>query len=185
MGIILSRAALDPAPRIEFFYVVLIFLVFVSYAGTSMSLSSWWFTVWKWDSFFRQLCFLHQRGRLMCFVFLCLGTLHPSSPITLKNGGGKERFNERNGAIDPPFILMGHRSQSIMGLLILLLKGGGGQGEVGRRREGVWQVCWEICHPIYVFLACIDRPTSFIISGSMSAKAYWNIASKTISSQDF
>lgn len=78
----------------------------------------------------------------MCFVFLCLGTLHPSSPITLKNGGGKERFNERNGAIDPPFILMGHRSQSIMGLLILLLKGGEdrerwgeGEREFGRSAE--------------------------------------------------
>lgn len=77
----------------------------------------------------------------MCFVFFCVSALHPSSPITLKNGGGNERFNERNGAIDPPFILMGHRSQSITGLLILLLKGGGGQGEVGRGREGVWQVC--------------------------------------------
>lgn len=151
-------------------------------------LSSWWFTAWKRDSFFRQLCFfcIKEDGWCVLFFFASRHSLHPSSPITLKNGGGNERFNERNGAIDPPFILMGHRSQSITGLLILLLKGeGGGQGEVGRGREGVWQVCWEICHPIYVFLACIDRPTSFIISGSMAAKAYWNTASKTISSQVF
>lgn len=80
----------------------------------------------------------------MCFVFFCVSALHPSSPITLKNGGGNERFNERNGAIDPPFILMGHRSQSITGLLILLLRGGGeedrerwgeGEREFGRSAE--------------------------------------------------
>lgn len=71
----------------------------------------------------------------MCFVFFCVSALHPSSPITLKNGGGNERFNERNGAIDPPFILMGHRSQSITGLLILLLKGGG-TGRGGARERG-------------------------------------------------
>ena len=81
----------------------------------------------------------------MCFVFFsCLGTLHPSSPVTLKNGGGNGRFNERNGAIDPPFILMGHRSQSITGLLILLFKAGEeeeregwseGEREFGRSAE--------------------------------------------------
>lgn len=100
-------------------------------------LSSWWFTAWKWDSFFRQLCFfcIKEDGWCVLFFFASRHSLHPSSPITLKNGGGNERFNERNGAIDPPFILMGHRSQSITGLLILLLKGGG-TGRGGARERG-------------------------------------------------
>lgn len=37
-----------------------------------------------------------------------------------------------------------------------LKHGGEWMGEVEWRRAGVWQVCWEICHPIYVFLAYID-----------------------------
>lgn len=147
----MSRAALDPAPRIEFSYVVLIFLVFVSHAGTSMSpikREKTPHSLFLLDDsqrenetpFFGSFVFFASKS--FCFFFVSRHSLHPSSPITLKNGGGNERFNERNGAIDPPFILMGHRSQSITGLLILLLKGeGGGQGEVGRGREGVWQVC--------------------------------------------
>lgn len=52
----------------------------------------------------------------MCFSDF---SLHPSVPSALKSRGN-ERLNERNGAIDPPFILMRHRSQSITALLILL-----------------------------------------------------------------
>lgn len=47
----------------------------------------------------------HQRGWLMCF---CVCSLYPSVPSALKQRGN-ERFNERNGAIDPPFILMGEQ----------------------------------------------------------------------------
>lgn len=70
----------------------------------------------------------------MCFFFFFAFAhyTHPShQPLKRR---GNERFNERNGAIDPPFILMGRRSQSITGLLILLFKR---KAERERERGGV------------------------------------------------
>lgn len=109
MGIILSRAALDPAPRIEFFYVVLIFLVFVSHAGTSMSpikREKTPHSLFLLDDsqrenetpFFGSFVFFASKrtADVFCF-FLCLGNLSTHlvpSPLKME-GGMRDLMKER------------------------------------------------------------------------------------------
>lgn len=114
VGIIFLSAALNPYPCIESPNFLLVFLVFVAQAGTSMS------PLKKSRphhdesqrgkeeySFYIPPSFVFASRRTADVFLSLLAT--PICPITLKIEGGNERFNERNGAIDPPFILMGEQ----------------------------------------------------------------------------
>lgn len=87
-------------------------------------------------------------------------SLHSSVQPTLK-WKRDEIFNERNGAIDPPFIVMPRRSQSITAVLIFCLR--------WRGSEGLLAGLWRDLPPNLCALGFLLMLLSFIIRASVSS----------------
>lgn len=146
-------------PLMAFFVSCLFWFYFWQFSGLLCPYS---LNVFPINFFFKQN-FLKTVLHFNSFVFfyhICVFgiPLHPSVSSALK-WRGDERISERKCRFDPPFILMWHRSQSIMALLILFKA----NRERWSEAERVFVGSIESRQLTFVFLVSIELPQISVV----------------------